>query len=455
MSTIRWPSTSESEHPQYLWNEHEYIMRMLTQNSIGVGFNEDNDYVHIWTLPQMSMNHIANGPVNFPTNYIQGYFDTWSNKFIYIKADGTQFYESYDKPTYNQYLHGWYHKTKADRAILFVNPSESEGARGILLDSPNSLFEIDMIGMGSWELYTEINEVSDWRQRTLQPGLYRIQISGGRGGKGGDIENRNNPVIRYPAYGGQGALGATSTIILRILGQTDIFCYRGGDGEAGQNGGAVYYTYVFALDNPILLNPGSDEAEYQYNAGGFNGAAVSGGGGSSGEDSVIKLNDIDIVTARGGAGGGGAPAIIQSATGIYMNMLTTGFMRGETYAHGPGGGGAGSGAAQNGNLPANAPINPGVGCKGTLMAGGQPGNGTFAYYDYQSDEDTGILIDPLFIGKPGQNIDAGNRRNGGDSGEVTLIYNNREYKVSAKGGQNTLSTSQGYIRIYKIGEVHL
>jgi len=103
----------------------------------------------------------------------------------------------------------------------------------------------------------------------------------------------------------------------------------------------------------------------------------AGAGGSSGEDSMIRIagTDVPLVRGIGGAGGGGAPAVLRAITSVPSAVVRILSM------HGPGGGGAGSDdgtPAQNGQIPIGASYTPEVGRAGGSQDGGSGGLGAIA-----------------------------------------------------------------------------
>jgi len=462
MSTLKFPYQPESDHPQYLWNEQEYIYRMLMQNSIGVSIDETSSQVTISLDPSISHNFIANGAADFPKSSIQETFTTNQTRWIYFKADTTEFYISSQQPQYNQYLHGWYHSTLADRAVVFIDSENPAGYRCIVMDSPNCHFEFNRrISNSGGELIFEATNPSELVGLTLTQGNYRIEIMGGKGGNGGGI---------YEVLtGGLGATAVPQIVKISILSTTTISCMLGADGENGQDGG---------------YNSGDDtgtakEWAWNYSRPSFQAGwtIVGGGGGSSGEDSVV-LTSSNLILARGigGAGGGGA---MQGANVSPNNSQVP--TRYEQYfeSHGAGGGGAGSGVATAGNVIA--------GYSGTTTIAGQPGGaiegglgglGNYTLWTFfgfsgsifgrtfnQAQQSNPVTGNHSERGIQGQNLSAGFRRNGGNSkqgafgpmgsGSGLVSPTNAEGYLQAKGGNTPLSTSNGHLRIYKTGNLIL
>jgi len=155
-------------------------------------------------------------------------------------------------------------------------------------------------------------------------------------------------------------------------------------------------------------------------------ASISnGGGGSSGEDSFIRLPDgRNLIVSVGGAGGGGGGVM---PLGSYLNPRVTG----------GGGGGAGSGSAEDGD-------ENGFGVRGragTETDGGAAGRSSFV---------SGVTVP---ISQPGQNISVGKRRNGGDSVSApSPAPSDFPPPAIGHGGRDALSSSDGYLRIFRTRE---
>ena len=61
MGVVRFPGLPESNHPHYLWNRQEYVVRMLHQNRIGLGVWEEGGRVIVSGRAADGMNVVAHG----------------------------------------------------------------------------------------------------------------------------------------------------------------------------------------------------------------------------------------------------------------------------------------------------------------------------------------------------------------------------------------------------------
>ena len=287
----RFPHEPASNHPQYLWNRHEYIIRMLSQNANGIGIDERSQEVVVNLQPESSLNLVANGAADFPnkTQY-SDLFTTTITHWIYLRADGAGFFSSNNAPRYNQYLHGHY-DDEGNRAVVFINAHLPIGQRAIVMDSFNSLLEYNtrLPTMTPENLYMEFTTRGFFNRR-LRAGGYVIQIRGGRGGNGGNVPPI--PFAERPfdlpdlwAWGGVGAQATITTFNLILFDSMDLTFRVGGDGAHGQNG-----RYWWILN-------GEERHDISQGAG----------GGASGEDSYISGMGRRIQESEsiGGAGAGG------------------------------------------------------------------------------------------------------------------------------------------------------
>ena len=444
MSTERFPHSFESAHPQFLWNNQEFIIRMLNQNKIGIGINESGSSVIVYLTPGNSLNFVANGGADFPLSSITKSFDTSSLKWIYLKADTTAFTESGTQPVYNNYLHGWY-DSNGNRAVVFINPDQPAGYKAILMDTFNYKFQYDMFIHDTNYIKVmydadDLNDISIEKSVVLEPGNYRFEMRGGKGGDGGST-SAQTWVTRGSAEGGKGIIAKDFTFKIKLNETITVIVSRGGNGNKGDDGNGGYITRIIHIGT------------YQYYM--TDGRAVSGGGGSSGEDSRIMYNDKLLFVARGGAGGGGASAVAVDFGDIFGSY----FYLMEALMLGPGGGGAGSGTAEQGGYPENSPYIPtraqpgnenigGIGGRGSRSATGRyPSNGQ----DIPPEMRIAHELPIEYSGKAGQNIIDGFIRNGGDSGEMITLpgHDGIEKSFISKGGTGTNGQTSGKLRIVR------
>lgn len=411
---IKFPHLPETIHPQFLWNEQEYIIRMLNQNKIGVGIDESGNTVIISMQASDSLNFVAWGGGDFPSNEIvYTVNNTKTKRWVYIRATyGTFYEETVKRPIYNQYLHGWYHPDNTDdRAVVFINPDKPQGSRAIIMDSFNSMFEYEQTipdePPDEMEPFYELMAIEQWTSSIpLTPGAYLIQLKGGKGGRGGnDITIYSDGTI-----GGKGGVGGEGQTISYKLVLHEPTTFEGILGGNGANGGAA--------DNDLVLNHSLIGKNHVLGMG--------GGGGSSGHDTIMKFKNGFELYAMGGVGGGGAAIFA-----YYENIDEA-----ESKLAGPGGGGAGyqsiENGPENGTIPSPSPNRKtAVGMHGGQTQGGAGGNGWSggAKGNNGTDREDGI-----------------SRRNGGDSGSVG--------NMQASGGNASFSNRfdplSGYFRIYKI-----
>jgi hypothetical protein len=403
MGVIRFPYEAENNHPQYLWNVQEYIIRMLMQQSIGVSLEEASTAATITHDPSISHNFTANGPADFPNNNISAQFSTNGTGWVYLRADGGAFYLSEQMPSYNQYLHGWYHPTQADRAVVFIDSEQPAGYRCFVMDTYNSMFQYNarIADTGGATVFSkgygspDNTDGGDW-EFTLQPGRYRFELRGGRGGNGGNSAAPSVDGQLY-GYGGEGAVPPAVIFKLTILSTVTLTGYVGFNGSHGADG------------NRITTNPVTAEM-----------SGTGGGGGSSGEDTYIQSASITLTEAIGGAGGGGGNSDNHSGGTLMGKFITSG----------AGGGGAGAGTAGNGTIG----YNPyGYGYNTPARAGTMDNGG--------AGQPDGRLP-----GDKGQNRGSLRRRDGGNSPGDAFI-------ADSAGGASILSSTHGYARIIRTGDV--
>jgi hypothetical protein len=402
---IKYPYEPESAHPQYLWNEHEFIIRALTQNKIGVGVTENGNNATLYLTENNSFNNVARGLIEFPIGNFTVTIATTSRGWVYLKANGSGFSGvSSIAPIYNQYHHGWYASTNSsgitteDRAVIFVDNEQEAGYRCIVMDSFNCHFEFNhRIADTGGTLVWSITAINTEQSRELTPGKYRFLIRGGKGGNGGS--GGASPATAYA--GGAGANGLELNIKLTINKRTTFTGLLGGNGFPGESG------------------------LRSYSRGSWSNG-TGGGGGSSGQDTYLKCITGYSLTAIGGAGGGGG-------FGRYS------FSDAAAYTEsGAGGGGAGYGTGGNG---ANDGYN-GNGNGGTINNGGTGGS-KYIGFDEETAEN----------GYAGQNLSVGNRRNGGNSGYTFIVRSLINDWTCSEGGNDIDTTTNGIFEVYKMGDL--
>jgi len=364
MSVIPFPNATFS-HPQAEWNEMELVTRMLNQNSIPIRMVESGTGVTVSFDPGQSMNMIAMGGADLSVNRSLT-TDTISTRWIYVRADGSAFDIRTERPDWNPYLHGWYHRTRGDRAVVFIDGELPPGQRCFLMDSPNSMYEYDTRIPLSGGDYTDITPALTPGQAiafSLQPGNYRLELRGGRGGNGGNSGGGSSGSTTVRANtGGSGGDGETRVFRLRVLSRLDGTIMRGRDGDHGGNG---------VIGGGFSMGPTGLPQNRQF----VTGSATGGGGGASGEDTRILLGGR-LWRARGGAGGGGGvPSILNSTANMNGDTANTSQPH-SVYSGGGGGGGGNPTGANNGNvIPHNIIywLSAEPGFAGSLQHGGSGG----------------------------------------------------------------------------------
>jgi len=404
MDVTRFPHEPLTDHPQFLWNEQEYVVRMLCQNALGAGMDEDASSVAVTTQAALSLNTVAHGPADFPQRVLREAFSTGATRWVYLAADGGRLYADTDRPEYSQYLHGWYHRTRGDRALVFIDPDQPPGHRAMAMDSFNSMYEYEQrIPDTGGELFWAITAPSEhqWSTSTLPAGNYRFELRGGNGGSGGGNQ-RGQP-------GGHGGQGQVIVWKLRILSATTLFGILGGNGANGGSGSR-------ASGNWFLVGPPFVPPAAAFNA--RNWSITGGGGGSSGGDTRLRFGSRIVLDAIGGAGGGGAGGDMHRDVGhIFLSHFAPGA--------GGGAGFGGAGAGSNNEAPG--------GRQGTLDLGGLGGGGAGGEND---------IID--FGNFRGQSREGGLiRRNGGTSTELMTLG------ASPGWGGSSFSGTSGFFRCYR------
>ena len=402
MALIRFPLEPEFNHPQHLWNEQEFIIRMLNQQKIGVGIAETDTQATVTIQPGQSLNMVANGAIEFDRINNNLAFTANTNRmgWIYLAADGSRFYlEPNLRPTYNQYLHGWY-RNNGDRAIVFIDHEAPAGSRAMLMDSFNAHFEHEQrIPLQGGLLYRAITHPNNWHDIILEPGSYRFEIAAGSGGRGGgDVS----------IQGGQGADGQRAVLRINIYARTRLIGLLGGNGNSGESGRHA----ATPTGGPHRL------------------IATGGGGAASGSDSrIMSSNGSILLNTVGGAGGGGASANPGAPIGTRATVS-------------PGGGGAGYGTARAGGNTTSSQGNfilTGA-APGTFSMGGQGGTNRLAASDVN-----------YTWGQAGQSRMGANAslllRRGGDSGTISGFNLG---PLRALGATTAMNSSSGWFRIFQI-----
>jgi hypothetical protein len=336
--------------------------------------------------------------------------------YIYCAPNGgtAAFFFALEPPTWSSVKGGWYiYNTHRAVAKFFYTDGQFNGK--VILDSYNAIRAMNMeqpIPNSGGALVSLPSELS-LREYTLEPGAYRIEIKGRRGGNGG---------VSGPFPGGAGGDGEVKSKTVRTDVPLTIKYLRGRDGANGANGGT---------------------------SGG--GTAGGGGGGSTGGDSLLLIGN-SLIVAEGGNGGAGA-----------------------SYWGGGGGGGGGGGKKGNpggdGTAPAEDPRagkggNSGKGGNGGSggAGGGGGGGGSEGYGGYG-----GSGLDLFGTNPPGGTRGESSDQNGGNGGNgnnrhVGFLSGFLRYigagggagaggdadgADGGNGGSGLSSSSSGYVNIYR------
>ncbi|GHV73284.1 hypothetical protein AGMMS49940_05860 [Spirochaetia bacterium] len=378
--------------------QNEYMFHSLGHISIGCDNINNTGACIIKAGSSVEVNGLgyksstAETPTGTPTNNAQNY--------VYVSSAGALSYSAI-APSWDAARCGWYDGTSRAIMKFFYTSSQYNGK--VILDSYNAMSKINtdqpVPTTGGMLNPTEV-PVNDSAIITLQRGAYRIEVRGGKGGKGGAI-----------GYGtqGEGADGQLITNNIFAEQETVINASVGGDGADGQGssgttngagcsggntGGLSYCT------GPLieLLAFGGSGAGGQ---GGYDGTAGGGGGGAGGYGAATNGPS----GYSGGSGGGG----------------------GSNFNGGWGGGGAGGGGRDGGSG------------SGFVSSYGQPGGND------SSTNPEGIGSDSLKI-------------------YPDIIYNRKivnAFQGAGAGGSGTdergkngpvglKTTSSGYVRIYRM-----
>ena len=248
---------------------------------------------------------------------------------------------------------------------------------------------------------------------TLVPGCYYVEVRGGRGGDGG-----NNA--------GSGANATIQSYNFVINQQTDVFVFRGADGNAGGvnidgdvatggGGGASGAPSLFAIGNDVIVSDGG-----------------AGGRGASGIDANGNAQNC-------GAGGGGNAGDLSNGLGAYADSgLTNSF-----FICGAGGGGAPNGV---GGARANSGLYYGdVGGDADINNGGGGGEA----HRLLSSHSGGAGGATVSFSCAGQNLYS---YGGGGGGAVESKTINSSNMDGGAGGSGTTGTSDvSFVRIYRFG----
>jgi hypothetical protein len=394
---------------------------------------ETGSNVEVSFNPSKSLNCLTHGMQSFTHPSLTYTRNTNTTGFIYFNFISVSFEWSTVEPKWHQFLHGWYDSGNDNRrAVVFIDSSATVGNRMTVMDSFNSLFlwKQQIPNTGGTLIYeASSGDAGKLINFVVQPGKYRIEAKAGNGGAGGsggtgpipggDAGGDGYQGIPNTGYsGGAGVIGESSIIKVVYLTNYTLGLQRGRDGG---NGG-----------NSVVRMALSGMNEYGW-------AFSGGGGGCSGEDTLVTVNGVVQFRVYGGAGGGGCTGGDWGDRKAYRDV---------DCISGAGGGGAGYGIGGNGT----GNTIPGLqlfGSGGTMSSGGRAGVRNANPETYA----TGRCSN----GIPGENISSSVfYRRGGNSPEawtlalrVTPVGAGYATGGTVQGG-NITSASSGYLRVYRI-----
>jgi hypothetical protein len=224
--------------------------------------------------------------------------------YIYAvpNTDGASFQYSATKPVWDGAKGGWYNGTSRAVAKFFYVSSGNQYNNKVILDHYISFFltneeQNDLLTSGG--LLIASGPVNQNGKFSLEPGLYRYELKGGKGGNGGS---------NTAGTAGIGAEGQVRSGWARITKNTSVILCTGFDGGNGENTSSYEATGagMRGADSCIyLITDGS--AILDVAMGGV-------GGGGNGLNGAPSIPIADIEGGEGGAGEGFAVAGSESLT---------------------------------------------------------------------------------------------------------------------------------------------
>jgi hypothetical protein len=253
--------------------------------------------------------------------------DSFNYVYARVVEGACRFEYSGVEPVWMASKGGWYDGNR--RAVLKFFSLSGEYRRKVVLDSFNA-------GVVSFKvLKLECSVTTPSFSRFVPPGVYRIELQGGRGGNGGLVR------AGYPECTGFGADGqeVLGYVVNDYYTEVDLVLgYDGGNGARGNGNGGNGDTLSGSGGGS---SGGASYCVFRFVGGGFIAWGGSGGGGGSG-----NYNTVDA----GGGGGGGGWGLGGEATVYHVAHTGKG---GNSFAGGAGGSGDYNGSAGGTNTLAN------------------------------------------------------------------------------------------------------
>ena len=294
--------------------------------------------------------------------------------------------------------------------IYYISLVEGACPNSVKISDGNKTYTAGRFSVAYWES----GKINQCESVVLEPGCYRIDLMGGRGGDGG-----NNS--------GSGGLATSTTTTVMVTENTTVNVFRGGDGNSGEynsngkirsggGGGASGVHSMFTINGNVTLSMGGSGGiggkgvNYQgsqFNCGG--GGGGNAGNNANGLNAATNYKFLNEAHFMCGAGGGGA-------------------------TYGTGGSDASS-AGHGGNAGSNA-----------TSSGGGNGGGAYRLTSSKSGGTGGINVSYTCAGTTLTSF------GGGGGGGVVARYGNQADLNGGNGGSGSTGTSStSYVRIYRLG----
>jgi hypothetical protein len=352
---------------------------------------------------------------------VSGDPDNNVTNYIYAAPDGTSAFFEYaaTEPVWQPDKGGWFDGTKRAVVKFFYTGGQYNGK--VILDGHNAINEINRRQPipATGGLLVVNGMVNTVKTQNIPPGMYRWEMKGGTGGRGGNSTS---------AMGGTGAQGSSASGVFQSYKNETVYFLVGGNGAPGGDavgggggGGGSGGSSFLDISNNFMMGLGGS------GGGGATGYLGTGGGGGGGGANGIGGNGGD------GPGGG------TGGTGGNIGLGGTGGRGGD----GGGSGGGGSGLGVGGG---STPGTGGIGSSGGGYGGAGGAGGT--------DSIGSVTGGPGGVSAKGegaaaavQKYDRRMQYQGGGGGGG--YYSGGAYPGGAGGGA-PVSVSDGYVRMYRM-----